>query len=161
MSLPPTKAHALLLQVCCPLHELLASSPARCPTKNTLRTGESAGLKDGHDQAAPIMLQTCDWRGPGSAPILYCVGWCFAEQPVLLITAPNHQQCSPDPSRGAGQPPIHLLPAGLFLLPLKGKLRDGGPCLCPWSKLTAVCLPLQDGFLNPTCNQARSEGVRC
>lgn len=85
--LPPPKAHALLFQVCCPLHELLSSSPARCPTKNTLRTGESAGLKDGHDQAAPIVLQTCDWGALGQPHLVLCVGWCSSQHPTTSNSA--------------------------------------------------------------------------
>lgn len=85
----------------------------------------------------------------------------FAEQPVLLITAPN-QQLSPDSRGGAGQPPIHLLPAGLFLLPLIQR-KTAGWRTTPVSLVHTycMCLPLQDGFLNPTCSQVRWEGVRC
>lgn len=86
--------------------------------------GESTGLKDGHGSSCfPIVLDLL-LEGPWGSPHLVLSTWAgvFAEQPVLLITAPNHQQLSPDPRRGAGHLLIHLLPASLFL-PLIQRLQ--------------------------------------
>lgn len=110
--LTPIKAWAPLFQVCCPLHKLCGPVLQLTAPPKAL-TGESSGLKDGHGSSScfPIVLDPL-LEGPWGSPHLVFSPHglvFFAEQPVLLIAAPNHQQLSRPQKRY--RPTTHLLVA--------------------------------------------------
>lgn len=85
--LTPTKARALLFQVCCPLHEFCGPVLQLTAPPKTL-TVESTGLKDGHGSSScfPIVLDPL-LEGPWGSPHLVLSSH-------RLVFLQNNQFCS-------------------------------------------------------------------